>query len=201
MISEHDAGPDVMRGEETQVIGACAQGMSDGVFIMSGTHSKWVRVAGGRILEHTTYMTGEVFAALKGHTILGALIEDGPFRADGFARGVDAGLAERSGLLHDLFHVRTLPLLDRLEGTGVADYLSGLLIGTEIAAGIARGAHGDGAGHDRSRPITLVGRTDLADRYEIALGKAGITAGRAPEDIVASGHFTIARAAGLMPRC
>jgi len=200
MTSEHDVGPDVMRGEETQVIGACAQGASGGVFVLPGTHSKWVRVSGGRILDHATFMTGELFAALRGHTILGALIEPGPFDADGFARGVDAGLAQRSSLLHDLFHVRTLPLLGRLGGTAVADYLSGLLIGTEIAAGAARDPRADDTNGGHPRPVTLVGRSDLADRYEIAFGRAGLPTRRAPEDIVATGHFTIARAAGLVPR-
>lgn len=190
VTTDHATGPDVMRGEETQIIGAHALGMSDGTFVMPGTHSKWIRVSGGRIDDYATYMTGEIFAALKGHTILGTLIEDGPFHAEGFAQGVSAGLDDGSNLLHDLFHVRTLPLMGRMERSAVADFLSGLLIGAEIKAARSRG---DTASH-----VTIIGRNDLANRYEAALSGAGIVSCRAPDDIVATGHFLIAQAAGLI---
>ena len=190
LTTEHASGPDVMRGEETQIIGAHALGMSDGTFVMPGTHSKWIRVSGGRIEDYATYMTGEIFAALKGHTILGTLIEDGPYHAEGFARGVAAGLDDGSNLLHDLFHVRTLPLMGRMEGSAVADFLSGMLIGAEIKAARSRG--------ETAGPVTIIGRSDLADRYEKALSTAGIASSRAPDDIVAKGHFLIAQAAGLI---
>ena len=190
VTTESESGPDVMRGEETQIIGASALGMSDGLFIMPGTHSKWIRVSDGRIEDYTTYVTGEVFAALKEHTILGKLIEDGPFSAKGFDMGVAAGLKTQSHLLHDLFHVRTLPLTGKIEGSMVADYLSGMLIGSEIRAETEH--------QGNSETITIVGRSDLADRYEIALEKVGLASRRAPDDIVAKGHFLIAQAAGIL---
>lgn len=190
VTTDHASGPDVMRGEETQIIGAQAFGMSDGTFVMPGTHSKWIRMSGGRIEDFATYMTGEVFAALKGHTILGTLMEDGPHTPEGYARGVSAGLAKGSSLLHDLFHVRTLPLMGQMEGGAVADFLSGLLIGAEINAARARG--------DATGPVTIVGRSDLADRYQTALTAAGLQSRRAPDDIVAMGHFLIAQAAGMI---
>ncbi|WP_424971640.1 2-dehydro-3-deoxygalactonokinase [Dinoroseobacter sp. S76] len=190
VTTDHAAGPDVMRGEETQIIGAQALGMSDGTFVMPGTHSKWIRVADDRIEDYATYMTGEIFAALKGHTILGTLIEDGPYDAEGFSRGVAAGLDKGSSLLHDLFHVRTLPLMGRMESRSVADFLSGLLIGAEVKAAQDRG--------DATAAVTIIGRSDLADRYETALTAAGLHSTRAPDDIVASGHFLIAQAAGLI---
>ena len=164
--------------------------MSDGLFVLPGTHSKWIRVSDGRIEDYTTYVTGEVFAALKEHTILGKLIEDGPFSAKGFDMGVAAGLKTQSHLLHDLFHVRTLPLTGKIEGSMVADYLSGMLIGSEIRAETEH--------QGSSKTITIVGRSDLADRYEIALEKVGLASRRAPDDIVAKGHFLIAQAAGIL---
>lgn len=188
--TEDASGPDVMRGEETQIVGASAAGMSNGTFVMPGTHSKWIRVANGRIDDYTTYMTGEIFAALKGHTILGTLIEEGLFSPDGFAQGVTAGLKDGSALLHDLFHVRTLPLLGRMPACQVEDYLSGLLIGAEIKAAKGR--------DDVSDTVTIIGRNDLTDRYASALGLAGIESRSAPEDIVAMGHFLIAKSAGLV---
>jgi 2-dehydro-3-deoxygalactonokinase len=69
---------DVMRGEETQIFGALAtSGATDGRFVLPGTHSKWVAVEGGRIAAFSTYMTGEIFAACRKHTILGRLMEEG----------------------------------------------------------------------------------------------------------------------------
>jgi len=190
VATEHTSGPDVMRGEETQIIGASGLDMSDGDFVLPGTHSKWVRVSGGRIVNFATFMTGEIFAALLDHTILGTLAVKGPFLRKGFDLGVAAGVRDGASLLHDLFHARTLPLMGRIEGGMVADYVSGMLIGAEIAAAKARG--------DATSEITLIGRSDLADRYEVALHAAGIGTKRAPDDIVAGGHLRIARSAGLI---
>ena len=66
--------PDVMRGEETQLLGALAAGLGDGVYVLPGTHSKWARIEGGRILGFETFMTGEVFAVLKTHSVLGRMM-------------------------------------------------------------------------------------------------------------------------------
>ena len=63
-----------MRGEETQIFGALADGGGDGVYVLPGTHSKWARVEGGRIVGFDTYMTGEVYAVLKTHSVLGRMM-------------------------------------------------------------------------------------------------------------------------------
>ena len=80
--------------------------------------------------------------------------------------------------------------MGKIPKVATADYMSGLLIGTEIAAATQDAAN--------IGTITIVGRDDLADRYETALGIAGVKSHRAPDDIVAKGHFLIARAAGLL---
>ncbi|WP_419908906.1 2-dehydro-3-deoxygalactonokinase [Hoeflea sp.] len=190
MTTEHGGAPDVMRGEETQIVGASAMGMGDGVFVMPGTHSKWITVSGGRIEDYATFMTGEVFGALRSHTILGTLMVNAPFNEDGFQQGVEAGLASGANLLHELFHVRTLPLFGRISEEMVADYLSGMLIGAEIRAANKEQA--------KNGTVTIVGRDDLADRYGIALDVAGLESRRAPDNIVARGHFLIAKSAGLL---
>ena len=83
---------DVMRGEETQVFGALARlGADGGRFLLPGTHSKWVLAEAGRITGFTTYMTGEIFAALREHTILGRLMAESAGDAASFARGVRDG--------------------------------------------------------------------------------------------------------------
>ena len=191
MTISHGDVPDVMRGEETQIFGALATGMSDGVFVMPGTHSKWIVVRNGQIVDYWTYMTGEVFGVLCQHTILGTLMKDGPFSEQGFRKGVEAGRKAGSNLLNYLFHVRTLPLFDKMPEDMVADYLSGMLIGAEIQ-GIAPGLSLNETG------VTSVGSSDLVNRYEIALQVFGLKSQRAPEDIVAGGHFAIASAAGLI---
>lgn len=192
MTTEHAGAPDVMRGEETQIIGAAAMGMDQGSFVMPGTHSKWIRVAEGRVEDYTTYMTGELFATLAQHTILGALMSDnsGTFHEEAFGMGIAAGKTAGDQLLHKLFHVRTLPLFGKLPNEAVADYLSGLLIGAEIQA----------AQHLRTAQtaVTIIGRDDLADRYEVGLRLFGIEHQRAPEAIVAAGHLKIAAMGGLL---
>ena len=69
---------EVMRGEETQVFGVLGAMGGSGLACLPGTHSKWVRVEGGRIIGFTTHMTGEAFGALRGHTILGRMMREGP---------------------------------------------------------------------------------------------------------------------------
>ncbi len=190
LATEQDGAPDVMRGEETQIVGAVASGSDEGCFVMPGTHSKWVEVGQGRIIRFSTWMTGDVYAALRGHTILKALMGTGPFHEEGFRRGVASGQSPDRALLHRLFHVRSMPLFDRIPAEAVADFLSGMLIGAEIAGG--------SGGLVRGGDVTIIGRDDLADRYEIALKIAGLVPRRAEADIVARGHFTIAKAAGLI---
>jgi 2-dehydro-3-deoxygalactonokinase len=183
--------PDVMRGEETQVLGAlAATGDQDGTFVHPGTHSKWVSVAGGAISSFATYMTGEVFAALKEHTILGRLMTTAGESARGFLRGVETARAAPGPpglLLHRLFATRTLGLFDRLGPDELADYLSGLLIGADLAAAAPRG-----------RSITIIGGSELVRRYGEAADILGLPWQRGPQDSVVAGQVEIARAAGLL---
>lgn len=182
VVDRHGA-PDVMRGEETQILGAlAATGRADGVFVLPGTHSKWARVEAGRIVSFATYMTGEVFGALKDHTILGRLMDAAPQDGPGFAEGVRAASRlERSGdLLHAIFMTRTLGLFDRLGADQLSDYLSGLLIGAELASG-ARGA----------RSAVVVGSPALTARYCAAGAIVGLALEPAPEDCAARGLLAL----------
>ncbi|WEF24171.1 2-dehydro-3-deoxygalactonokinase [Paracoccus sp. S3-43] len=186
-VSDPDGpAPDVMRGEETEIIGHLAGGGADGLFVLPGTHSKWARAEGGRIAAFRTVMTGEVFAALRDHSILGRLIQPGPGREDAFRRGVEAGRRD-GALLGRIFSARTLALMDRLAPDHIADYLSGLLIGDEVAQGA----------RDASGPVTIIGRGDLAARYRMALDMMGIAAVIAPPGMARRGLWEIARIKGL----
>lgn len=158
---------DVMRGEETQLAGAVARGLADGLVCLPGTHSKWASIAAGRLVSFTTFMTGELFALLAGHSILkDTLGADGFEPADpAFRGGVEDMLADGMGLTGKLFSIRAAGLLDAAAAPNPRARLSGLLIGAEIAA--ARAAHGTG------RDVGLVASGTQAGLYGTALGLAG----------------------------
>jgi 2-dehydro-3-deoxygalactonokinase len=182
-VIDRDGAPDVMRGEETQILGAlAATGRADGVFVLPGTHSKWARVEAGRITSFATYMTGEVFAALKDHTILGRLMNAASQDGARFPDGVRAASRlERPGdVLHAIFMTRTLGLFDRLKPEQSSDYLSGLLIGAELVSG-AHGAEG----------AIVVGSPTLTARYCAAGAILGLTLEPAPNDCAPLGLLAL----------
>ena len=127
--------PDVMRGEETQIVGAVGDASERQLLVMPGTHSKWVLIDDRKVVWFATFMTGELFALLKDHSILGRLMtasDDGRDQS-AFEQGLDAATTLPGGLLQHLFSARTLGLFDRLPENAIASYLSGLLIGHELA--------------------------------------------------------------------
>jgi 2-dehydro-3-deoxygalactonokinase len=175
--------PDVMRGEETQIFGALPQ-MPDGsgLVCLPGTHSKWAGVEGGRITSFTTYMTGELYDLLQGHSILGRLMTKGAVSPDKwFLEGVR--LAQEGGLLGRLFSARSRVLVDDLPETEVRSYLSGLLIGDELAAALP--APGSA--------VFLLGAPALTGLYEAALTSLGHKVTSLDSDAVAAGLFGLAR--------
>ena len=186
-----DGVPDVMRGEETQIFGAHENAMQDGLFLLPGSHSKWALVADGLVTWFATFMTGELFAALKDHTILGRMITGEGDDAAAFARGVEYGY-HTGTTLQRLFSARALALFGELPQQGVAAYLSGLLIGAEIAEARALVQNAD-------TMITIVGDPELGQRYLTALAHCGLAAGMAPKDAAARGQWRIAAANGLLP--
>src|SRR5215470_14089792 len=129
---------DVMRGEETQLLGLGTLWPGfDGVVCMPGTHSKWVRLAGRRVESFATAMTGELFEVLRTHSVLRHSLAgplQGPHRDAGFEAGLASGLASPQALSATLFKVRAASLLSGRSPDWCAGYLSGLLIGAEIGA-------------------------------------------------------------------
>lgn len=175
--------PDVMRGEETQIIGALADlPERDATICLPGTHSKWVSWRDGGIVSFATAMTGEVFAVLRRHSILGRLMsatEDGHDGA-AFAAGLRRA-GEMGGLLHHLFGARTRGLFDEVAEYALPSYLSGILIGHEIAA-LAPPA---GVVH-------LIGAPSLVALYREALAARGCNSRMLDSDSVARGLFLLA---------
>lgn len=187
-----DDVPDVIRGEETQIIGEVGTAAGRRLLVLPGTHSKWALVEDGRIVWFATFMTGEVFGVLKEHSILGRMIADGADDTQAFRRGLGYARERGGGLLGRLFSARTLVLFDRMAQGEVASYLSGLLIGTEVREALACLAQAP------DQEITVIGNSELTERYLVAIEAAGLRGRPARPDAGPRGLFLIARAAGLV---
>lgn len=126
---------DVMRGEETQVTGFLARNKNwDGVICLPGTHTKWVHVSADEVVSFQTFMTGELFDTLSTQTVLRHSIAADGWDDAAFAEGLDMGLSRPERLAARLFSLRANGLLNDMAGTAARAQLSGLLIGTELAA-------------------------------------------------------------------
>ncbi|MBB2201242.1 2-dehydro-3-deoxygalactonokinase [Gluconacetobacter tumulisoli] len=190
--------PDVMRGEETQIVGALAlhSGLAaDSTLILPGTHSKWARVQDGRIMGFATAMTGELFAVLSRHSILGRPADGAPAvtedeARDAFRRGVLAAAASRQGVAPLLFSARALFLGGGIGAAATRDYLSGLLVGDEVRAGLA----------DRpGAPLTiLVGEERLCGLYARAFDILGAPVPQSVGNTAPAGLYQIAVEAGYV---
>lgn len=162
---QRDGGIDVMRGEETQLLGALALGHRDGWIVLPGTHSKWVLLRDGVIDRLATYMTGELFATLAAHGTLAALMTDGE-NASAFELGVNEARL-RAPLTNALFRVRARVVAGAMPASHAREFVSGLLIGTEFAAAL------DAAGN-AAPAITLICSEALHERYARAAALFGI---------------------------
>jgi 2-dehydro-3-deoxygalactonokinase len=180
--------PDVMRGEETQLLGVTEPDFS-GVVCIPGTHSKWVRIEAGQVIEFATYMTGELFSVISQHSILAHAVEPaGPTAVDGpsFRDGLATAMAAPTALTASLFRLRSAQLLGFEQRADGAARLSGLLIGTELAD--ARRRHGS------LRSVRLIGTGALGRLYEAALSAQGVTV--TAVDAEQASRLGLAKAAG-----
>ena len=188
------AQPDVMRGEETEIFGVADSGAR--LIVLPGSHSKWAKVNGDRVVAFKTFVTGELFAALRDHTVAGAFARAAPAKSPGeaFALGVRRGATAvacegKSGVIGLLFGARSLPLTGGLAEDDAGEYLSGLLIGAEI--GEARRFFPGEEPH-------VAGAEALVARYLAAFEALGVSARAAPRRAAARGLFRIARDGGLL---
>jgi 2-dehydro-3-deoxygalactonokinase len=152
---------DVMRGEETQLIGVAGR-LQPGearLFMLPGTHSKHILTHGGQAVGFDTYMTGEFFSLLSKQSILAASVESSPLSFEAFIAGIDA--VRNSSILHSAFLVRTNELFGNFSKADNYHYLSGLLIGEELK------------GLGKLRPLTLVAVAPILRSYQLALERLG----------------------------
>ena len=159
---------DVMRGEETLVLGA---GIEDGLICSAGTHPKWIEMKNGRIERFATYMTGEMYALLREHSMIGRPATE-PQDPKGFDLGLEAAERNsgenRAGLLHLLFSARASVVSGKMNSNLLAPYLSGLLTGDEINGALAQ--------FGRPASVTMLAAPERAELYVHALGRHGIKA-------------------------
>lgn len=203
-VIQHSRLPNVMRGEETQVLGLLqdlpSHTRQEALLIgLPGSHSKWVSVVDGCIQQFDTFMTGELYAAVCAHTILGRTQQPtGHFDEAAFVRGVQVALSADAdiGLLSTLFSARTLGLTGQLSGAQQPDYLSGLMIGHELRAlaEVSRARHAGAALPE----VMLIGSAPLCQRYRIALNLCGFAQASLAEQATERGLWSLAVAAGLL---
>jgi 2-dehydro-3-deoxygalactonokinase len=187
--------PDLMRGEETQLIGALLIEPAlaeQACLVMPGTHSKWAHVADAGVQGFTTHMTGELFALLREHSVLSRLMPGtGEHVPQAFADGVRAARDDGdAGLPHQLFAVRSLGLARRMRASALSDYLSGLLIGHEVRAGL----RWRDRAHLTDAPLRLIGETSLCQRYALALHLFGAGPAVVLPQAAAAGLWQLSRA-------
>lgn len=165
---EGNAAADVMRGEEVQLFGALDDGTipPDCLVCHPGTHNKWITVEGARITGFRTVMTGEMFNLLRANGILAELLTSEAAPGDAFSKGVRRSLGG-GPLTADLFSARARVLLGEMAASDASSFVSGLLIGADVAVGRALAAGAE---------TIIMGRPDLTRLYAAGAGEAGMTA-------------------------
>jgi 2-dehydro-3-deoxygalactonokinase len=157
---------DVMRGEETQIFGIESLSASQ-LVVSPGTHSKWAVIEDSAIRSFRTYMTGELYALLREHSILGRLMqgqEGAPIDETSFMDGVRSSFEDQD-LLHVLFTVRTQALFGKQPPAMLPSYLSGILIGSEVSGAVRRHA---------AQCAVVISSPELGALYQMALSAAGL---------------------------
>jgi 2-dehydro-3-deoxygalactonokinase len=178
-IKQLTPGPDVMRGEETQIAGFLAEHPQfEGTLCLPGTHTKWVRICAGEIVHFKTFMTGELFNLLATQSVLRHSLGGAGWDKAEFAKSVAAIEQESNGFAARLFSIRAESLLSGLEPATAKGRLSGTLIGTELA-----GARDYWLG----QKLSIVGNGPQSETYAEAL----LALGQSPRMVDAT-HVTLA---------
>lgn len=164
-----DGEPDILRGEEIELMGLAALRAVDGWVALPGTHTKWARLEQGRVIDFFTSMSGEIFDRLTAKGLLASIVAGEAVDGAIFLKGVAAGRARRLSLGTLLFGARAQVVRGALAKVDAASYIRGLLIGSEIADAMAvYPTVGEAV-------IPLIGNRALCQLYASALAAAGMT--------------------------
>jgi 2-dehydro-3-deoxygalactonokinase len=181
LIGSDTAGvPDVMRGEETEILGCTSDTGGNAHFCLPGTHTKWVRLEDGKIGSFATSMTGDLFRSIRESTILRSCTQHDPNDESAFLLGV-ARAGQDGELGHQLFGVRTLVLTGKMNEKSASSYLSGLLIGNEIRETARKGDN-----------VHLIGEPSLCVLYQKAMREFGMKSTIEPDGAALRGLQRIA---------
>lgn len=169
---------DVMRGEEVQLLGAVAGWMvpPDALLAQPGTHCKWARMESGRIAGFTTAMTGELFALLRGHSLLAGSLTADVADGEAFREGLAEGA--RRDLAASLFGIRAASVLGLRDDADAASFASGVLIGSDVAARM------DNCSYEQ---IHILADPGLGNLYAAAIAATG------REPVIVDSHSAFAR--------
>ncbi|NLU99691.1 2-oxo-3-deoxygalactonate kinase [Marinomonas sp. UCMA 3892] len=165
---------DVMRGEETQLLGALdwleEQGRADEspVFCLPGTHCKWAQITEGKVTRFSTSITGELFARLNDESsLVKGLPKSDLLNEAAFKKGVLAS-QQAGGILHHLFSARSRFVGGELAAEEVRDYLSGVVIGHDVNDILS-------SIDTPTAPVFIIGSETLSARYALALSSRDLT--------------------------
>jgi 2-dehydro-3-deoxygalactonokinase len=187
-VRERDDAPDIMRGEETELLGLHASGRLDDAPLVAlpGTHTKWVRIEQGRVVEFMTAMSGEIYDRMTAAGLLASIVEGPGSDGDAFRDGVRTGASRTLGLGALLFGARARVIRGMLPKADASAYLRGLLIGSEIADALALFPQ------PRERALPLVGSPAVCALYASALDELGVASRTvASADAIARGFVEI----------
>lgn len=182
-VAKHDDYPDVLRGEETEIVGAVnLLNIKQATMIIPGTHSKVAYVENGQLVNFKTFLTGEMFAALCKSSILGSFGTDIDISSIWFCKGVEQGYKTKHAgdLLSIIFLARSKVLIGTLPPEKSISYLSGMLIGAEI-----------GASSYISHNIWIMGNGLLPKAYQTALRYLKFEVQLVPKDAIIQGYLSI----------
>lgn len=192
--ARRDIAGDVLRGEETQAIGALElieRPDAEHLLVLPGTHTKWVRIADRKVLSFTTAMSGELYGLVTRHGLLSHTAAAARRDDAAFTRGLAAGFSPRErGLGTALFGARALVLDGLLEPASLADYVSGVVIADEVRHLLPH--------YSGTARAVLCGNADLCRRYAVALEMRGMETEIVGEDAAAAGLWSVAVATGVV---
>jgi 2-dehydro-3-deoxygalactonokinase len=156
---------DVMRGEETQIAGFLKHTPDyNGLICLPGTHSKWVHVQNGQVIEFQTFMTGEVYDLLSRSSVLKHSVSGEGFSHSDFVDAAKSAFKNPADAASQLFRLRAQHLVHDTDATVLRARLSGILIGQEVAAMERQW---------NRLLITLIGEEALCSLYKSALEAVG----------------------------
>ena len=158
--------PDVMRGEETQLVGS---GVADGIVVLPGTHCKWVQIKAAHVESFATFYTGEMNALIRDHSSVGALIKSAPDADDvaAFEMGLNYARGGAASWLHDLFVLRASVVTGERTEAFVSTALTGWLLGCEVSAALSM--------YPETHGVVLIASDALVPWYERATRAFGIS--------------------------